>query len=134
MHTEVLTAFNIVESWTRYTLELLVQMYVVSPPARLRACAPPCSRRLFRGRYIPTPRQPDILNCLAVRGANLNLQTQTGATLAHIAARDGASGCLKVLCEHEGVRVDVVNQAGNTPVMFAAMTNDLEVRKRSRNE
>lgn len=56
------------------------------------------------------------------------MQTQTGATLAHIAARDGTSGCLKVLCEHESAGVDVVNQAGNTPVMFSAMTNDLEVR------
>lgn len=55
------------------------------------------------------------------------MQTQTGATLAHIAARDGASGCLEVLCEHESTRVDVVNQAGNTPVMFAAMANDLKV-------
>lgn len=78
-----------------------------------------------------TPRaifltQAAALDMLASTGANLDTRTQTGATLAHIAARDGRSSCLKVLCD-AGADIDVVNQFGNTPVMLAALANDLEV-------
>lgn len=67
-----------------------------------------------------------MLGLLARKGANLNVGTDTGATLAHIAARDGDSDCLKVLCER-GADVDAVNQLGNTPIMFAAMAGDVDV-------
>lgn len=68
-----------------------------------------------------------MLDLLASKGASLAVNTRTGATLAHIAACDGASGCLRVLCDHKHASVDAMNQAGNTPVMFAAMVGDLEV-------
>lgn len=67
-----------------------------------------------------------MLDLLARKGADLNARTNTGANLAHIAARDGESGCLKVLCER-GADVDAVNQLGNTPAMFAAMAGDVDV-------
>lgn len=67
-----------------------------------------------------------MLDLLARKGADLNVRTNTGATLAHIAARDGDSGCLAVLCER-GADVDSVNQLGNTPTMFAAMVGDVNV-------
>lgn len=71
-------------------------------------------------------RQANVLDLLASKGADLNARTGAGATLAHVAARDGNSGCLKVLCER-GADVDVPNQLGNTPIMFAAMVGDVDV-------
>ena len=70
--------------------------------------------------------QAEILDLLARKGANLNARTSTGVTLAHVTARDGHSGCLRVLCER-GADVDAVNQLGNTPIMFAAMAGDVDV-------
>lgn len=69
-----------------------------------------------------------MLELLASRGANLDIQTQMGVTLAHIASSSGSGGpgCLRVLCEY-GADVDAVSQAGNTPIMFATVANDLEV-------
>lgn len=72
--------------------------------------------------------QGDMLELLASKGANLDTQTNTGATLAHIAARYGGADCLRVLCER-GVDVDAVNQAGNTPLIFTTVVNDVEVRR-----
>lgn len=70
--------------------------------------------------------QADMLGLLASQGAKLDIQTQTGATIAHIAARYGGADCLRVLCER-GVDVTAVNHAGNTPVIFATVANDVEV-------
>lgn len=67
-----------------------------------------------------------MLDLLASKGADLNARTNTGTTLAHAAARNGNSCCLKVLCER-GADVDVVNHLGNTPTMFAAMAGDVNV-------
>lgn len=68
-----------------------------------------------------------MLELLASKGADLNMHTSTGTTLTHLAARDCNYSCLEVLCER-GADVDVVNQLGNTPIMFAAMGGDLKVR------
>ena len=81
-----------------------------------------------------TPRRPQrwsyeqagLLDLLASRGADLNKSSETGTTLAHIAALNDDSGCLKVLCER-GADVDAVDQYGNTPIMFAAMTGGVHV-------
>lgn len=67
-----------------------------------------------------------MLELLASRGANLNSRTHAGVTLAHIAARGGDADCLAVLCER-GADVDAVNQSGNTPIMFAALTGSIDV-------
>lgn len=67
-----------------------------------------------------------MLGLLASKGANLNFSTHAGVTLAHIAARAGDSDCLEVLCER-GADVDVVNQSGNTPIMFAALAGSIDV-------
>lgn len=75
---------------------------------------------------VPLFVQAEILDVLAQKGADLNERTSTEATLAHVAARDGHSGCLKVLCDW-GADVDAVNQLGNTPIMFAAMAGDVDV-------
>lgn len=67
-----------------------------------------------------------MLHLLASKGANLNFSTHAGVTLAHIAARAGDSECLEVLCER-GADVDVVNQSGTTPIMFAALAGAIDV-------
>lgn len=68
-----------------------------------------------------------MLELLASKGADLNMRAATGTTLTHIATRDCNYSCLEVLCE-QGADVDVVNQLGNTPIMFAAMAGDVQVR------
>lgn len=80
--------------------------------------------------HLPGPAdflpQAAVLDILVSKGANPNARTQTGTTLAHIAARDGKSSCLKVLCDTDA-DIDAVNQFGNTPVMLAVMANDVKV-------
>ena len=76
--------------------------------------------------FLPRFAQANVLDLLASKGADLDARMSTGTTLAHVAARDGDSGCLKVLCER-GADVDVPNQLGNTPIMFAAVVGDVNV-------
>lgn len=70
--------------------------------------------------------QSTTLKLLASKGARLDVCSETGTTLAHIAARDGDHACLQILCEG-GADVDATNQLGSTPLMFAAAAGDTKV-------
>jgi ankyrin repeat protein len=72
--------------------------------------------RLDHGRSITT---------LLLRGADPNPRDAQHNTPLHIALREESEGALRALLQHPGTDVGAINQAGETPLMLAALKGRL---------
>jgi hypothetical protein len=58
---------------------------------------------------------------LLVRGFDVNSRDEKGQNLLYLSQREGASRVAQVLLAHPDLRIDQVNNAGETPLMMAAL-------------
>ncbi len=58
---------------------------------------------------------------LLARGFDVNSRDEKGQNLLYLTQRDGAPKVAQVLLGHPELRVDLVNSAGETPLMMAAL-------------
>lgn len=66
------------------------------------------------------------LMVLMLRGADPNARDAQRQTALHIALRNESERALKSLLEHPGLDVNAINQAGETPLMLAAIKGRLD--------
>jgi ankyrin repeat protein len=63
---------------------------------------------------------------LLARGFDVNSRDEKGQNLLYLSQRDGAPKVAQVLLGHPELRIDLPNQAGETPLMMAALRDQAD--------
>lgn len=66
---------------------------------------------------------------LLARGFDVNSRDPKGQNLLYLSQRDGAAKVAQVLLGHPDLRIDLANNAGETPLMMAALRGRLDLAK-----
>ena len=74
-----------------------------------------------------TNDRPEVIQRLLMRGFDPNSPNEKGIPALLVAAQSSASKCALVLAKHPSTKIDVANSLNETPLMFAAIHNQLEV-------
>lgn len=71
-----------------------------------------------------------VVEALLARGFDPNAADDRGNSGLHLAMRDGAPRVAAALLAHPRTRIDIVNAAGETPLMLAALRGNVEGARR----
>ena len=71
--------------------------------------------------------RPEVIQRLLARGFDPNSPNEKGVPALLVATQSKASKCALVLAKHPSTKVEIVNPLNETPLMFAAIHNQLEV-------
>lgn len=95
-------------------------------PAMLRAQTPSVMEQMMSA--VLRDNASDVMT-LMLRGADPNLRNAERQTALHLALRSESDKVVQTLLKHPGLDVNAINQAGETPLMLAALKGRVELMK-----